>query len=75
MSITEDWLLMIGFIKSNLLDMVAFYKNGIKIDLNNDNLFRYQRSDFKVVMLQYVHQLQNLYFALTGEKLTLKSES
>jgi hypothetical protein len=29
-------------------------------------------SDFKHLSLQYVHQLQNLYFALTGEELKIK---
>jgi hypothetical protein len=27
-----------------------------------------------MVDIMYVHQLQNLYFALTGEELTFKSE-
>ena len=29
-------------------------------------------SSFAPVKIQYVHQLQNLYFALTGEELTIK---
>jgi len=28
--------------------------------------------DFKFTEVKYVHQLQNLYFALTGEELTIK---
>lgn len=33
------------------------------------------RGIIKDGLIQYVHQLQNLYFALTGNELTLKSES
>ena len=30
------------------------------------------RTDYSGVVIQYVHQLQNLYFALTGQELTIK---
>ena len=32
----------------------------------------FYRSDYTGVNVKYVHQLQNLYFALTGEELILK---
>lgn len=34
----------------------------------------YCNSDYKGVNVNYVHQLQNLYFALTGTELTLKNK-
>lgn len=66
--LTEEWLLKFGFVKkeigySKLTEMeqcflISFGKhtsvNGIKF--NNE--------------IKTVHQLQNLYFALTGEELT-----
>ena len=65
--LTEEWLLKFGFVKkeigySKLTSMeecflISFGKhiniNGVKF--NNE--------------IKYVHQLQNLYFALTGEEL------
>ena len=39
--------------------------------LDNDNSFNDLRA-FSMVDISYVHQLQNLYFALTGEELTFK---
>ena len=70
--LTEDWLLNFGFVKkeigySKLTEMeqcflISFGKhtsvNGIKF--NNE--------------IKYVHQLQNIYFSLTGEELTQVSE-
>ncbi|KEQ31208.1 hypothetical protein N180_02870 [Pedobacter antarcticus 4BY] len=38
------------------------------VQIVDDNRFFYRNSHFK---LKYVHQLQNLYFALTGEELTI----
>jgi hypothetical protein len=71
--LTEDWFIEFMFIKRNLLDMIAFYSNGIKVDLNNDNVFRYQMANYKILVLEYVHQLQNLNFALTGNPLTINN--
>jgi hypothetical protein len=78
--LTEEWLLKFGFERhhadyandiiyiKNVPDNTEFewgvYPNelGSGIQIKNRNL------------LKYVHQLQNLYFALTGEELTFKSE-
>lgn len=35
----------------------------------SDNIFRYRESG---LIIKYVHQLQNLYFALTGQELEIK---
>lgn len=45
-----------------------FYKGNID---NQDTAVWYGND---LIKCDYVHQLQNLYFALTGEELTLKSE-
>lgn len=70
--LTEEWLLKFGFkrfpwglVKGNIL-----FKDNLKnpceeLILEIGNGFR--------VTIKYVHQLQNLYFALTGKELTLNT--
>ena len=70
--LTEEWLLKFGFFK---------YNNAYVLEKPNENImnfkfsiwsdFTYNSSEFPVE-LKYVHQLQNLYFALTGTHLKLK---
>jgi hypothetical protein len=67
--LTEEWLVKFGFDKTSLHYLK---KNGIIIQ-SEDDYFECLLG-IVIVKLQYVHQLQNLYFALTGEELTLKSE-
>lgn len=77
--LTEEWLLKLGFsskykschIKWNILGFDLDQKSdedddGNKIPQEQVFYFNYQ------VDIKYVHQLQNLYFALTGEELTIK---
>lgn len=80
--LTEEWLLKFGFDKKSwksqgiVIECFYYEKNGIIIYLiargfeievkhgdDQFNLFR---------VWNYVHQLQNLYFALCGEELELK---
>ncbi|MDV3470858.1 hypothetical protein CMV02_02890 [Elizabethkingia anophelis] len=71
--LTEDWLLKFGFSKIRYTDKkLNYYSKGfVKCYIENSNIF------FDVIQgciqVKYVHQLQNLYFALTGEELTIKS--
>lgn len=73
--LTEEWLLKLGFEKQ----MAWTYKISLT---GNKNLVYYlgekgwsignkNYSDFSC---EHVHHLQNLYFALTREELTIKSE-
>ena len=72
--LTEEWLLKFGFVKKK--GEVGYSKNKLSIYcgdtiLSNEN----GRTYFKNFAIleespKYVHQLQNLYFALTGEELT-----
>jgi hypothetical protein len=69
--LTEEWLKKLGFEKYTdgwYLDK-GEYPKQITVSLFDDNGFHL--SYFKTP-IQYVHQLQNLYFALTGEELTIK---
>jgi len=70
--LTEDWLLKFGFMTN------GNYWTNLVIDLDyitQEDYFEYEIQfpflDWVKRDLKYVHQLQNLYFALTGEELTL----
>lgn len=74
-ALTEDWLLKFGFEK---IDYHRYKIKPSKFDWyytysTHDNAFRFYIEDTIVCLnvIFYVHQLQNLYFALTGQELTL----
>jgi hypothetical protein len=74
--LTEEWLLKLGY---KFFD----YKSHIKFAVIIDNIVSYDinfyKGEFimphknKPINIKHVHQLQNLYFALTGEELTIKN--
>ena len=72
--LTEDLLIKFGFNKDGrVIKTYAMIGNEInfKILVNTENEFYFYPSVAIKwsVRLKYVHQLQNLYFALTGEEL------
>jgi len=68
--VTEEWLERFGFEED---DSVGWLKRFDKSDsFFIDLSFMYWGENS--VKLTHVHQLQNLYFALTGEELTIKKE-
>lgn len=65
--LTEEWLLRFGFEK--VIDGYEF--NNYHIDIEKIRpYFGYSWQDYRTP-IDYVHQLQNLYFALTGEELNI----
>lgn len=62
--LTEEWLLKAGFEKFGNV-----YFGGHKVNLTITESFETIFNDLLAIKLNYVHQLQNLYFALTGEEL------
>ena len=72
--LTEECLLKFGFKQS--IQHQAHYLNGFDfvIDICTDysRVIKYKRGGEVMTRIQHVHQLQNLYFALTGEELTIK---
>jgi hypothetical protein len=75
--LTEEWLLKFGFERHH-----SDYSNGVIYikDVPNNNEFKWGVYPFelgsgfiinKSKNLKYVHQLQSLYFTLTGEELTI----
>jgi hypothetical protein len=70
--LTEEWLLKLGF-KYN--DNIGLYQNGgFDVDIEDDVYCHFYMNDYGdwYKYIEYVHQLQNLYFALTGEELTVE---
>ena len=67
--LTEEWLLKFGFEYSDLNGDSGLWKIPPFQIYGKYNQFIY---DYKLDV-NYVHQLQNLYFALTGEELTIKT--
>jgi hypothetical protein len=61
--LTEEWLIKFGFERWNDVYNNFYHKlNGVEIE--NGNIYVGHGNEIK-----YAHQLQNLYFALTGEEL------
>lgn len=64
--LTEEWLLMFGFKKVG----EAFYI-GLEYEYFLNGIFNDYTAGCTISLnIKYVHQLQNLYFALTGEEIT-----
>jgi hypothetical protein len=69
--LTEEWLLKFGF-EHNRAGIWGnnYTLNAVSIQLKGNDIYMFvphSRCEIK-----YVHQLQNLYFAVTGEELTMK---
>ena len=65
--LTEEWLLRLGFESTN-----TYYFSKCNLHLQGDiRGFHLVISRIDGIKVKYVHQLQNLYFALTGEELTI----
>lgn len=76
--LTEEWLIKFGFVinKDISLDKNEIYysksitilykysKFNLYINIDEDSYY-----SFSYTEIQHIHQLQNLYFALTGEEL------
>lgn len=86
--LTEEWLLRFGFkvLHKTNNHYIIIDPNGYK-DSHNISIFKSVGDIWHIAFsdtlagyndyipttkIEYVHQLQNLYFALTGEELTLK---
>ena len=81
--ITDEWLIRFGFEKLNtMMSGCNVFEKGqwrfaVKIKPEKEETFSLWNKNMSpptwsfVRDIQYLHQLQNLYFALTGEELTL----
>ncbi len=71
--LTEEWLLKLGFesMYSNYIVKAGDYYNSIKQDCGKW-IYSYDESDagcYELKEIKYVHELQNLYFALNDKEL------
>jgi hypothetical protein len=77
--LTEDWLLKFRFIKSTAAKSIYLSIPELKAEIH----FEFFRGGLVCVLycstgsfipndIKHVHQLQNLYFALTGEELKIQ---
>jgi hypothetical protein len=64
--LTEEWLLKFGFEKTFITKIHCNFNKGTFSLLKRDNHIQIWYENINV---QYVHQLQNLYFAITNEEL------
>ncbi len=62
--LTEEWVIKLNLIDKNFKTLFYWTKEGW--------YFKFYEGDIKI---EYVHQLQNLYFALTGEELEYEQSS
>ena len=77
--ITEEWLLKLGFksvgITGNVFEIC--FNSVDRFVIESDGTLFYPAINYELCCFsefKYIHQLQNLYFAVTGEELTLETE-
>ena len=70
--LNEEWLYKFGF-------EPLYFKDNTELSFWTINGSGFLNKDFKLiyfdVQINHVHQLQNLYFALTGEELTIQESA
>lgn len=72
--LTEEWLIKFGFKiygKDDIPNSPSDWNWG-KIGFNISLTYETKKVQYTNINLEYVHQLQNLYFALTGQELIIK---
>lgn len=76
--LTEEWLLKFGWVWNTECNSYEKYPNGdarmnlaYKSGNNSYTMFNYVLKAIIADRIWYVHQLQNLYFSLTGNELEL----
>jgi hypothetical protein len=84
--LTEEWLIKLGFNLDDVdfYERIVFDNDnifcslwarseyGLIISLSTIDEEKEEDTNIKLYHIKYVHQLQNLYFALTNEELTIK---
>jgi len=70
----EEWLVRIGFSKDRIIRInLDTTSEHLHVTKDGSVLIYDRNNDFICLgSIKYVHQLQNLYHALTGEELTTK---
>ena len=69
--LTKEWLIRFGFEYNYSFDLYS--KSGFDIQLLENGIeFYIGEYGSYFTWIECIHQLQNLYFALTGQELTIK---
>lgn len=66
--LSDEWLVNLGFKKSENDNIFKHQKNFISVTQERDN-FNIYVQETSIAVIKYVHQLQNIHFALTGIEL------
>lgn len=73
--LTEEWLVNFGFVKQIKSPSLELYLNkNFVLRFDPQDKFQFYING-NYININNVHQLQNLYFALTGEELALNNET
>lgn len=80
LTLTEEWLVKLGFKLDQLFEDSEFYyyKGRMSIQQNQLTCISWDGLTLdldKVSEIKYVHQLQNLFHALSGTELTLSNQA
>lgn len=76
--LSEEWLVKFGWVWNDECDSYEKYPNGdsrMNLSFKESSgytMFNYVLKAVIAKRIYYVHQLQNLHFALTGSELTIK---
>lgn len=75
--LTEEWLERFGALKYGVEENDPYFLLEYKYNNAHHDFLHFGNNGecWKYPHIKYVHQLQNLYFALTGEELTLKEDN
>lgn len=68
--LTEEWLEKFGFEMGKNPKIIQLFPMQLLETPNGFEYFLGHGFGGKFIVIKYLHQLQNLYFALTGEELT-----
>jgi hypothetical protein len=75
--LTEEWLSKMGFkpVSYDFYKISIGHRITLEVSIKDKRAILYNNAKMDFIDLKftkYVHQLQNLYFALTGNELTIK---
>jgi hypothetical protein len=71
--LTEEWLLKFGFELD--IEDDGYFKGKYKVSVSDEGCIFFIYDNYypiEICEFKYIHQLQNLYFALTNTELTIK---
>ncbi|MBB2148794.1 hypothetical protein [Pedobacter gandavensis] len=75
--LTNEWLIKFELVENSRSDRYRkrydLPNDSFEIHFDNDGEYPVFFEGNTLTFVSYVHQLQNLYFALTGEELTIKA--